>query len=928
MKAPSIHNLMKPNQPNLSNHFINEDLTTIVNGHEFSTLTPDYNKPSETITEKSKPENDLVDTSNVEKTTLPSQKIEPQTTEAPKEEVTVSESGIKSSPVVTETTTPELIVTTQHVISEKIDHFTTLNELIGGPTTIREIGSEESVTENVDKPESDDLHKIATTVKESYYEPSSSTETLTTLVAVGGDGEIHNHDDHTPGNEVQDENPIDDNSNSAVHQDGVSEYSPATKQTTEKYNDVTHSEVEPQYQDKETETSDKVITTESSIQDNSDLHASSTESNEGAQKHSTEIASSSEPASTVYNDKEVDINPTTLPPKSDEPNDSGNVYNIPSSTTSNVADNSEGYGEYITTTELPASSSSSVADSQTTVETYSSTPSAEIATEPQFESNQTTKTNEVYSSTEIQSTSEHIKQEPEPDYTTTLTADLGNEVSPSETTTAANTMNEVNSYSSERAPAVDSTYSISNEQTSELYSSSSPTTEKETGLDITEKYVPDQPSGPYGLPTTTVESATVIINEDHNSIGETTESPTSNDTYQPSSSPEYGVDTTEHEVSDSDKHTGSGIVVTNEPPNAVTIIPTNDEGNEINQEPVKPITILPATNDSPSVTVLPLQTTYSTNPPHIDHEDTQTEIVSNEPSGVSSQSPVSEVTQTKIPETNEILQQPADPANKVDTPITEHVEPSVTEIASPEPPKYDANPSTEKQASSILNATTYHPSSNSYFETSSVTYPAVNATTYHPVSNSYFETSSVTHPAIPQSTWTRKPYDEEVSEPNYNPSMMYPTGGGDTGSEVGEETYPTDDGEPISGPGTCRYGGKVYVSAQQIPRDDPCDFCFCFRSDIICLQQSCPPPIQGCRQEPIQGFCCPRYECPVATALVYNATTTTTTTTTSTTTTLPPHFPIESYRGHARRVGCMIHGYFYKVGEDIAIASGPCLECM
>lgn len=60
------------------------------------------------------------------------------------------------------------------------------------------------------------------------------------------------------------------------------------------------------------------------------------------------------------------------------------------------------------------------------------------------------------------------------------------------------------------------------------------------------------------------------------------------------------------------------------------------------------------------------------------------------------------------------------------------------------------------------------------------------------------------------------------------------------------------------GPGTCRYGGKVYVSAQQIPRDDPCDFCFCFRSDIICLQQSCPPPIRGCHEEPISGFCCPR----------------------------------------------------------------------
>lgn len=125
------------------------------------------------------------------------------------------------------------------------------------------------------------------------------------------------------------------------------------------------------------------------------------------------------------------------------------------------------------------------------------------------------------------------------------------------------------------------------------------------------------------------------------------------------------------------------------------------------------------------------------------------------------------------------------------------------------------------------------------------------------------------------------------------------------------------------GPGTCRYGGKVYVSAQQIPRDDPCDFCFCFRSDIICLQQSCPPPIHGCHEEPIQGFCCPRYECPVSMATTLNVTTTTTTTTT----TLPPHFPTHSYKGAAQRRGCQIKGHIYKVGEVVRASSGPCLHC-
>jgi hypothetical protein len=133
-----------------------------------------------------------------------------------------------------------------------------------------------------------------------------------------------------------------------------------------------------------------------------------------------------------------------------------------------------------------------------------------------------------------------------------------------------------------------------------------------------------------------------------------------------------------------------------------------------------------------------------------------------------------------------------------------------------------------------------------------------------------------------------------------------------------------ENGEPAAfGPGTCRYGGKVYVSAQQIPRDDPCDFCFCFRSDIICLQQSCPPPIPGCHEEPIQGFCCPRYECPVSMATSVNVTTTTTTTTT----TLPPHFFSHAYKGSASRTGCQIKGQAYRVGEIVRSASGPCLSC-
>ncbi|CAH2073909.1 unnamed protein product, partial [Iphiclides podalirius] len=149
-------------------------------------------------------------------------------------------------------------------------------------------------------------------------------------------------------------------------------------------------------------------------------------------------------------------------------------------------------------------------------------------------------------------------------------------------------------------------------------------------------------------------------------------------------------------------------------------------------------------------------------------------------------------------------------------------------------------------------------------------------------------------------------------------SHFPPTGSSGYGQEP---DYAEED--QAFGPGTCRYGGKVYVSAQQIPRDDPCDFCFCFRSDIICLQQSCPPPIHGCHEEPIQGFCCPRYECPVSMATTLNITTTTTTTTT----TLPPHFLPHAYKGAAQRRGCQIKGHTYKVGEVVRASSGPCLHC-
>ncbi|CAG2122452.1 unnamed protein product, partial [Medioppia subpectinata] len=111
--------------------------------------------------------------------------------------------------------------------------------------------------------------------------------------------------------------------------------------------------------------------------------------------------------------------------------------------------------------------------------------------------------------------------------------------------------------------------------------------------------------------------------------------------------------------------------------------------------------------------------------------------------------------------------------------------------------------------------------------------------------------------------------------------------------------------------GACVYDNKIYQSAEQIPRPHPCDFCFCFRGDIICLQQTCPPPIARCYETQIEGFCCPRYECPVQS------------TTMNVTVTTPTTVPTQ----HVERKGCQISGVFYEVGEVVRAASGPCLEC-
>ncbi|XP_028967613.1 mucin-19 [Galendromus occidentalis] len=178
-----------------------------------------------------------------------------------------------------------------------------------------------------------------------------------------------------------------------------------------------------------------------------------------------------------------------------------------------------------------------------------------------------------------------------------------------------------------------------------------------------------------------------------------------------------------------------------------------------------------------------------------------------------------------------------------------------------------------------------------------------------------FETTTGAEATTPVDVSSETPEEMSTALPTVLPTTTAPENV--TDSEETEE-------EVTIGPGECVYEGRVYQSAAQIPRPDPCDFCFCFRSDIICLQQTCPPPIAGCHETAINGYCCPRYECHVN--MAYRNTTndavTTTTTTTTTSTTPEPHS-----RNIPLFPGCQVKGAFYRIGELITAVSTPCMEC-
>lgn len=167
---------------------------------------------------------------------------------------------------------------------------------------------------------------------------------------------------------------------------------------------------------------------------------------------------------------------------------------------------------------------------------------------------------------------------------------------------------------------------------------------------------------------------------------------------------------------------------------------------------------------------------------------------------------------------------------------------------------------------------------------------------------------------------TSFPYDTELtseqaksSKPLTSPSPDLTISVMETTEKKKEPSTPFDFDTSSSG---CIHNNRMFQSAEQIPRSDPCEFCFCFRGDILCLHQTCPPPVPDCYKADIYGYCCPRYDCPVPVG--------------SKNFTASPVVS-ERWKRNVRSTveikGCMYRNMFYKTGQIIKQASGPCMDC-
>jgi len=69
---------------------------------------------------------------------------------------------------------------------------------------------------------------------------------------------------------------------------------------------------------------------------------------------------------------------------------------------------------------------------------------------------------------------------------------------------------------------------------------------------------------------------------------------------------------------------------------------------------------------------------------------------------------------------------------------------------------------------------------------------------------------------------------------------------------------------PASRPPTCLLSRVTYNSGEMIERTNPCDFCFCYKGEVLCWKKQCPPPpppTDNCYPRFVASECCPRYMC-------------------------------------------------------------------
>ncbi|XP_068084311.1 kielin/chordin-like protein [Anabrus simplex] len=172
-----------------------------------------------------------------------------------------------------------------------------------------------------------------------------------------------------------------------------------------------------------------------------------------------------------------------------------------------------------------------------------------------------------------------------------------------------------------------------------------------------------------------------------------------------------------------------------------------------------------------------------------------------------------------------------------------------------------------------------------------------------------------------------------------------PTTGLPPGIELQLEESP--EGANQSNPEPCTVAGVQFMHGQQVPREDPCEFCLCLDGELFCWWQECPPTSAGpCGASRALSAC--------ANATAENAVSLSTTSTPAAVTVgptetgetgrvstmdatspsanvasaAPANNTDSSPPSTTAATTCYVMGTEYKIGEVLPRDTGTCLECV